>query len=82
MDIIKKASAPPPEVELIQNLLSAPDDAALHKLLEENKSQFTPHFFEVLNSVVVRGEDEKSAEVKKRLEKVLQRLLNSLCRKT
>lgn len=68
--VIEKASAPPPEVELIEKLLAAPDDASLQKLLEENKDQFTPQFFQMLNSVVIRGEDEKSNEAKKRLEKV------------
>lgn len=68
--VIEKASAPPPEVELIETLLAAPDETALQKLMEENKEKFTPQFFQVLNSIAVRGEDEKSAEVKKKLEKV------------
>lgn len=68
--VIEKASAPPPEVELIETLLAAPDDESLQKLLEENKEKFTPQFFQMLNSVVIRGEDEKSNEAKKRLEKV------------
>lgn len=67
---IEKASAPPPEVQLIETLLAAPDEAVLQKLLEENKEKFTPEFFQMLNSIAVRGEDEKSAEVRKKLENV------------
>ncbi len=68
--VIEKASAPPPEVELIQKLISTPDDAALQKMMEENADKFTNQFFQVLNSIVVQGESNQKKDVQERLEHV------------
>jgi hypothetical protein len=68
--VIEKASAPPPEVELIQRLISAQDDAALQQMMEENADKFTNQFFQVLNSIVVQGESNPKEDVQKRLEHV------------
>jgi hypothetical protein len=68
--VIEKASAPPPEVEFIQQLISAPDDAVLQKMMEENADKFTNQFFQVLNSIVVQGESNQKEDVQKRLEHV------------
>jgi hypothetical protein len=68
--VIEKASAPPPEVALIEELLAAPDDAALQALLEKNADKFTPQFFQYLNSIAIQGTGKQSEEVNKKLEKV------------
>jgi hypothetical protein len=70
VDVIEKASAPPPEVELIQKLVSSKDDAELEILMKENSVKFTPEFFQLLNSVVLQGENKQNPEVKQKLEKV------------
>jgi hypothetical protein len=70
VEFIEKASAPPPEVALIEELLSAPDDKTLQDLLEKNAERFTPQFFQYLNSIAVQGTGKQSDEVKKKLENV------------
>ena len=72
--ILQKASAPPPELELLETLLEAPDEAALNKLIEENADKLTPEFSAVVASVINRSEtesgDASSDEEKKVLEKL------------
>ncbi len=67
---IEKASAPPPEVALIEELLSASDDQTLQELMEKNADRFTPQFFQYLNSIAVQGTGKQSEEVQKKLENV------------
>ncbi len=70
VEVIEKASAPPPEVALIEELLSAPDDTALQALLEKNADKFSSQFFQYLNSIAIQGTGKQSEEVKKKLDKV------------
>ena len=37
VEVLQEASAPPPEVAFIEQLLEAPDDAAMEKMLNENE---------------------------------------------
>lgn len=63
MKLVEQVSAPPPEVALIQELLSAPDDQALRRLMEEYREEITPEFFGILSSIMTQveqaGEDEE-----------------------
>jgi len=67
---IEKASAPPPEFELIEKLLSTNDDAELNKAIEQNSSKITPQFLQILNSVVAQSGEGQDPEVGKRLQTV------------
>ena len=53
MDILKQASTPP-EVEFIEHLLDAPDDAALEKMLDENKEIINDEFMQSLIGLVAQ----------------------------
>lgn len=55
VQIIEDASTPPPEIELIQKMLEAPDEAGVRTLLAENKDSITPEFIELLTQLVSRG---------------------------
>ncbi len=52
--VIQQASAPPPEIALIEQLLDSPDDEARRKLLEENREQITPDFMQVFSGLVTQ----------------------------
>lgn len=56
--VLQKASAPPPELALLEELLEAPDEAALNRLLEEHAAEITPEFSSVLASVLTRSEEQ------------------------
>ncbi|GAP14236.1 CpXC protein [Longilinea arvoryzae] len=69
--VIEEASAPPPEVELIEKMLSAEDEAARQKLLQENAKLVTDEFLQALNSLVSQGEnDGQPAEMKAKLQEI------------
>ena len=70
-EVVDKASTPPPEVALIQELLeAATSDQELNKKLEEHKKEITPEFMDILSSLLVRTEAGEDAELKARMNKV------------
>jgi hypothetical protein len=69
MDVIEKASAPPPEYELIQQLLDEPDDNARRKLLEQRKDMLTPEFLSLLTNLAAQM-DGQDPELAKQLQAV------------
>jgi hypothetical protein len=56
--VIQKASAPPPEIELIEKLLEAPDAAALQKLMEEHAAEINSEFANLINTLVSQTETQ------------------------
>jgi uncharacterized protein YutE (UPF0331/DUF86 family) len=75
-EVVDKASAPPPEVALIQELLeSAGSDEELSKKLEANRKAITPEFMDILSSLLVRTEAGEDAELKNRMNKVFSAAL-------
>lgn len=53
IEVLRQASAPP-EVEFIEQLLDAPDDAALDKMLDDNKDIVNDQFMEALIGLVAQ----------------------------
>jgi len=75
-EVVDKASAPPPEVELIQELLDAAgSDQELQKKLEEHKAEITPEFIDILSNLVARTEAGEEVEMKAKLNKVFSSAL-------
>jgi hypothetical protein len=69
--VVEEASAPPPEVELIEKLLAAEDETARQKLLQENTAMVTDEFIQALNSLVVQSDgDGQSPEMSAKLQDV------------
>jgi len=75
-EVVDKASTPPPEVALIQELLeAATSDDELNKKLEAHKTEITPEFMDILSSLLVRTESGEDAELKARMNKVFSSAL-------
>jgi hypothetical protein len=53
IEVLRQASTPP-EVEFIEQLLDAPDDASLEKMLEDNKDIVNDQFMEALIGLVAQ----------------------------
>jgi len=53
IEILRQASTPP-EVEFIEHLLDAPDDAALEKMLDDNKEMVNDEFMQALVGLVAQ----------------------------
>lgn len=65
VDVLQQASAAPPEVALIEELLDAPDEGARRQILEDNRADITPEFFSALTNIVAQvqaGDDKELAE--------------------
>ena len=56
--VVEEASAPPPELELIDKLISAPDEAARQQFLQENTALVTQEFIDLLNNLMVQSETQ------------------------
>jgi len=75
-EVVDKASTPPPEVALIQELLDAAGSKVeLLKKIEEHKAEITPEFMDILSNLLVRTESGEDAELKDRLNKVFSSAL-------
>jgi len=58
IEVLQQASAPPPEVAFIEQLLEAPDAAAVEKMLGENPTMVNDQFMEALNGLVSQIEQQ------------------------
>lgn len=75
-EVVEKASAPPPEVALVQELIEVADsETELTKKLNEHKAAITPEFMDILSNLLVRTESGEDAELKVRLNKVFSAAL-------
>jgi hypothetical protein len=58
--VIQKASAPPPEVEFIEMLMSLENPDDRRKAMEANAAIITPEFISMLNSVTTQSEQQQN----------------------
>lgn len=56
--VLQTASAPPPEVAFIEQLLQAPDDAGVEKMLTENDAMINQQFIDALSGLVTQMETQ------------------------
>jgi hypothetical protein len=71
-EVIQKASAPPPEITFIDELVNTHDDAAMHALLESRKQDVTPELLDSLTQLVSQPQSEQEPELYQRLQKLYQ----------
>ena len=74
LQVLQEASAPPPEVGLIEDLLQAPDDEAVNRLLVEHDALINDQFLEALSGLVsqVAAQDKAGSPDAKRVADRLQ----------
>jgi hypothetical protein len=75
IDRLQSLSSPPPEVAFIGELLEAPDDAARHAILEQNKDRITPEFISALTSIVSQVEASEDRDLAARIKAVHRQVL-------
>jgi len=72
IDVLRQASTPP-EVEFIEHLLDAPDDATLEKMLDDNKEMVNDEFMQALVGLVAQVDqaaEQGNPEAKELSEKL------------
>ncbi|MBN2387155.1 MAG: hypothetical protein JXB85_09045 [Anaerolineales bacterium] len=80
--VLQRASAPPPELALLEELLEAKDDAELTARMAARADAITPEFASFVSSLLARNQEQagevpdgENAEVFKRLEAVNRAVL-------
>ena len=69
--VLQAASAPPPEVQLIESLLTAQDDEGVRMILQQNEAKITPEFLQLLNSIAEQSSAEsQNPQISQRLREV------------
>ena len=84
LEVLQEASAPPPEVAFIEQLLEAPDDAAMEKMLAENEDMVNEDMMNMLSGLMAQLEaqgsqpgpgGDQAKELSEKLEKVYKTAL-------
>jgi len=76
MIIIEKASEPPAEVKLIQDLLGTENDEQLQKMLKEHSADITPELVGLFNNVITQNEGKtQNAQLTEKLKAVYRAVL-------
>lgn len=75
VQVIQAASAPPPELEIIEKLLEAEDEGQRQAWLESNQEKVTQEFIDALTSLVGQSQDERDPELANRLQEVYRSVL-------
>lgn len=84
LEVLQEASAPPPEVAFIEQLLEAPDDAAMESMLAENEEMVNEEMMNMLGGLMAQLEaqgaqggpnGDQTKELTEKLEKVYKAAL-------
>lgn len=75
MEVLQQASAAPPEIAFIEELLDAPDDEARHQLMQANREKITPELLEALSNIVAQVEASQDPELSARVKAVHRQAL-------
>jgi uncharacterized protein YutE (UPF0331/DUF86 family) len=71
-ETIQKASAPPPEIAFLDELVNTPDDAAMRAMLEDRQQEVTPELLDSLTQLVAQPQPEQEPELYQRLQSLYQ----------
>jgi hypothetical protein len=75
VQVIQEASAPPPELEIIENLMQAGDEQERQKWMEANQGKITQEFIDALTSLVGQSQDGRDPELAEQLQQVYRSVL-------
>jgi hypothetical protein len=75
-DVIRQASAPPPEVQFIEELLDAPDEDARQLLIDANQEKITPELFQMLSGAMAQViESDQDPELAEKFQAINKQVL-------
>lgn len=75
-NIVQQASAPPPEIAFIEELLDEDDEGSRRELLEAHKEDITPEFIQLLSGLVTQvSETNQEPALVERLKSVNRQVL-------
>jgi hypothetical protein len=86
VQVLQDASAPPPEIAFIEQLIQAPDGAALEKMLTENDAIVNQQFVEALSGLIAQieaqgGENPEAKDMSEKLSEIYKVALKRVMKK-
>ena len=63
VNVIQQASAPPPELALIEELLSIEDDAGRRSWFETHQNEVTPEFMNTFTALLTQAQNSEDEEL-------------------
>jgi hypothetical protein len=75
IEVIQKASAPPPEIALAEELMGAENEAARREILETHAAEITPEFLQMLSSLMAQLEQQGQKDLSERLQEAYRAAL-------
>lgn len=75
VNVIEQASAAPPELALIEELLDAGDDAERQKILEANTDKITPELLSTMMNIVAQTEASPEKELAEQVKALHRQML-------
>ncbi len=80
IEALQQATAPPPEIQLIEKLLAAPDEAAREQVLEEHAHMVSDDLVNALAAIFQQAQQAGQKELIERLEAVFNQASRFLIR--
>jgi hypothetical protein len=75
-NVLEEATAPPPEIRLIEELLAIEEEEELQEFLKQRSEEITPEFLQILNNVITQSEQQgQSKELVAKLRELYRTLL-------
>jgi hypothetical protein len=75
VEIIQSASAPPPEIALVEELMGPEDEAGRREILQAHAEQITDEFLQMISTLLNQMEGQNQPEMVQRLQAVYQSAL-------
>lgn len=75
INVIEKASAPPPELAFIEDLLDTVDETERNKILAENPEKVTPELLNTLTNIVAQTEGGSEPELTEQVKALHRQVL-------
>ena len=75
VNVVEEANEPPPEVELIEKLVDAPDDATRHQIIESNRDKLTPEFLSLFTNILAQVESSGETQLAERMSDTYDQVL-------
>jgi len=74
-EVIEKASAPPPEIHFIEQLIQAEDVSQRDQIIQDNKEKITPEFLGIFANLLAQIENNEDQELKRQVSDVYDQVL-------
>lgn len=75
VEVIQKASVPPPEFALAEELMGAENENSRREILEKHADDITPEFLQMLSSLMAQLEQQGQEEMSQRLQEAYRSAL-------